>query len=121
MVKRGFRLLESVIFRPVLKGSIFNSAVDGNTDIFDDDLTQTYTPSTFRIYVCFDKSGVLSVRRTKAGTTVSEQLNSGSALVANCAYMFDIIIESGETINLQYSVTAKALSLKVLEIPAVIS
>jgi hypothetical protein len=109
------------IFRPILKGSVFNDSVTANTNIFSSDLTPTNNPTTFRIYACFNASGVLSVVRTRAGTTVVEQLNGGTALSANCAYMFDILVESGETINLQYSVNATALTLKVLEIPSVIS
>jgi hypothetical protein len=42
-------------------------------------------------------------------------------LNANAAYIFDIIVESGETINLQYSVAATALVLKVIEIPCMVS
>jgi len=57
------------------------------------------------------------VKRTKSATTISETLNGGNALSANAAYIFDIIVESGETINLQYSVAATALVLKVIELP----
>jgi hypothetical protein len=108
-------------FKPIVKASIFNTAVTANTNIFPSDLTPTNAPTTFRIYACLSASGVLTVRRTKAGTTVSEQLNSGTALTANAAYIFDILVESGETVNLQYSVNATALSLKVLEVPSAIS
>jgi hypothetical protein len=111
----------SDLFRPILKGSVFNTLVTANTNIFASDLSPTNNPTTFRIYACFDTSGILTVRRTKAGITVSEQLNDGSALVANGAYMFDIIVESGETINFQYSVDATVIVFKVIEIPSVIS
>jgi hypothetical protein len=108
-------------FTPILKGSVFNTSITANTNIFGSDLSPTNSPTTFRIYACFDTGGVLTVRRTKAGVTVSEQLNSGNTLVANAAYMFDIMVESGETINLQYSVNATALKLAVYEVPSVIS
>jgi hypothetical protein len=39
--------------------------------------------------------------------------------VANAAYMFDVIVESGETVNLQYSVDATALCIKVCEVEGV--
>jgi hypothetical protein len=35
-------------------------------------------------------------------------------------YAFDIIVESGESVNLRYSVNATALDLKVVEIGGVI-
>jgi len=109
------------LFRPILKGSVFNSSVSANTNIFASDLAPTYAPTTFRIYACFNASGVLSIVRTKGGVTVTEQLNSGNALTANAAYVFDVLVESGETINLQYSVAATALVLKVVEVPGVVS
>jgi len=106
---------------PILKGSVFNTSVSANTNIFTTDLTPTNSPTTFRIYCCFNASGVLSVKRTSGATTVAEQLNGGAALNANAAYMFDILVESGESINLQYSVAATALCLKVVEVPGVVS
>jgi len=120
-MKRALREELGVKFTPLPKGSVFNEAVTANTNIFASDLSPTNTPTTFRIYACFDASGVLTVRRTKNATTVSEQLNAGTALTANVAYIFDIIVEAGETINLQYSVNATALKLAVLEVPSVIS
>jgi hypothetical protein len=111
-------------FRPLIKGSVFNQAVTANTNIFSSDLTpslaNTTNPSYFRIFACFDASGVLSVVKTKGTTTVTMQLNGGNALNANCLYVFDIIVESGESINLQYSVNATALELKVGEIASTV-
>ena len=107
-------------FRPLIKGSIFNQAVTANTNIFSSNLTPslatTGNPVYFRIFACFNASGVLSVVKTKGSTTVTMQLNSGSALNANALYAFDIAVESGESINLRYSVNATALELKVVEI-----
>jgi len=99
------------------KGSIFNTSVTANTNIFESDLAPTYTPCIFRIYCCFSVSGVLTVRRTKVAVTVSEELNSGATLNADAAYIFDIIVGGeGETINLQYSVNATCLYLAVIEV-----
>ena len=106
-------------YKFILKGSLFNTSIKADTDIFATYLSPTNTPTTFRIYTCFDTDGVLTVRRKKGTVTVSEQLNSGSALVANAAYMFDIVVESGETVNLQYSVDATAICIKIYEVPGV--
>jgi hypothetical protein len=72
----------------------------------------------FRIYITLSVGGVLSVERSVGGTTVAEQLNSGNALTANCAYIFDIVVDSGETINFQTSVAATILKFSVREIDA---
>ena len=106
---------------PVTKGTKFNEAVGPAADIFDPDLSPSRTPTSFRIYAAFDTAGVLTVRRTKAGDTVSEELNSGVALVKDGAYVFDIVVDTGETINLQHSVGATILYLIVLEVGAAVS
>jgi len=106
-------------YKFILKGSLFNIHISANTDIFAADLSPTNTPTTFRLYVCFDTSGVLTVRRKSGAVTVSEQLNAGIALTANSAYMFDILVESDESINLQYSADATAICIKICEVPGV--
>jgi hypothetical protein len=111
-------------FRPLTKGSIFNQSVTANTNIFSTSLTPSLAtatnPSYFRIFACFNASGVLSVVKTKGTTTVTMQLNSGNALNANCLYAFDIIVEYDESVNLRYSVNATVLELKVVEIASTV-
>jgi hypothetical protein len=101
---------------PVNKATIFNTAVSAATNILATALSPTNTPTRFRIYAAFSAAGILSVERTSGSTTVAEQLNSGNALTANASYLFDIVVESSQTINLQYSVAATALELSVDEI-----
>jgi hypothetical protein len=98
-----------------LLASLFNTSVTANTDILTTDLAPSKSPVLFRVYATFNASGVLSVVRKRGTTSVVEQLNSGNPLSANCAFMFDIIVEQGETINLRYSVNATCLVLKVVE------
>ena len=101
---------------PRKRESVFNTSVTANNDIFSSDITPVTVPSYLRIYAAFDTAGVLTLQRTSGGTTVSENLNAGNSLVANAAYVFDIITDEGETYNLQYSVDATALKIIVLEI-----
>ena len=100
----------------ILKGSKFNTSVTADTNIFSSELSPSYSVTLFRIYACFSAAGVLSVKRTKSGTTVTEKLNSANQLTTDAAYSFDIIVESGETINLQYDATATARKLSVTEL-----
>jgi len=100
----------------ISKGSKFNTSVTADTNIFSSELSPSYSVTLFRIYACFSAAGVLSVKRTKSGVTVTEKLNEDSNLSANSAYSFDIVVKSGETINLQYSATVTALELSVSEI-----
>lgn len=103
----------------LLKEQVFNTAVGAGADIFATDLTPTYNPSTFRIYAAFNGAAVLSVTRERAGVTVTEQLNGGTALTTNCAYAFDIVVSTGDSINLQYAGAHTALTIKVVEIVGV--
>jgi hypothetical protein len=108
-------------FKPSLKASLFNQSVTANTNFFASYLTPASPPCTFRIYACFNASGVLSVVKRVGATEVEMQLNGGSTLSANCLYAFDIAVASGEEINLRYSVDATALDVKVYEVGASIS
>jgi hypothetical protein len=107
--------IPSIDVEQKLLASIFNTSVTANTNILSQSIAPTRSPVLFRIYASFDTAGILSVVRTKGTVTVVEQLNSGNNLNANCAYIFDIVVESGETINLRYSVNATCLVLKVVE------
>jgi hypothetical protein len=108
-------------FKPSLKASLFNQSVTANTNFFASYLTPASPPCTFRVFACFNASGVLSVVKKVGATEVEMQLNSGAALSERCLYAFDIAVASGEEINFRYSVNATALDVKVLEIPASIS
>ncbi len=104
-----------------VKGSVFDTAVVADINIFSSDIEPIYTPTTFRIYACFDDAGVLTVMRTVGVDTFSEELNGGGALAANSAYTFDIVVEIGDSINIWYSVGATCKSLKVVEVPGSVS
>lgn len=83
-------------------------------------------PCIMRIYAAFDTAGVLSVSRSNyqdhfnsappGGNTVTEQLNDGTSLTANAAYIFDIEVDAGEYFALTYSVAATVLKLGVYEV-----
>lgn len=105
---------------PLAKGSIFNTAIVATTDFFAANLIPTNSPCLFRIYVALSVVGIVTVRRTLGGVTVSEQLNSGNPVSANSAYGFDILVDVGETINLQTSVATTILKCNVVEIPGAV-
>jgi len=91
---------------PIAKASIFNTALpSAEANWLATDITPTNSPSYLRIYVCVSVAGVLRVARTVGGTTVTENLNAGNNLSADCGYMFDVPWRSGDSINFRYSVT----------------
>jgi hypothetical protein len=101
-----------------LKGKIINTSIAANTNFFGSNLAPSASPVIFRINVTMNTAGVLTVRRTDGATTVSEQLNGGSNLIANASYIFDTIVATGQTINLQYSTSATIVSCIVVETSA---
>ena len=104
----------------ISKGRIFNTVVVANTDFFAADLTPSITPNTtFRIYIVLDAVEVLSVQRTSGGVTVAEELNGGNNLTADAAYMFDILVDALDGINLQVDQNATILYCLVVEVPEV--
>lgn len=105
---------------PILKGSVFNTAVLAATNFFGADLVPTNSPTTFRMYITLNTAGVVSVRRTQGGVPVDENLNKGYAIEANAAYMFDFLVLNTQTINIRTSVGATILSCIVVEVAGVI-
>lgn len=100
----------------VPKVRVFNLPCFGGFNMLPVELTPTSAVTTFRIYACFNTAGVVSVRRTEGGATVAENMNSGNAVAANAAYMWDILVTSLETINFQHSVGSTILYLLVVEV-----
>lgn len=106
----------SALFTGIKKASIFNTAVNLNTNFFAADLVPVNQPAVFRISICMSVTGILTLKRKVSATTVSENLLVGGSLVANAAYLFDVLVEQSESINLQYSATGTIISCKVVEI-----
>jgi len=91
---------------PLAKAAIFNTALPAaEANWLGSDIEPTNSPSYLRIYACVSVTGILRVARTVGGVPVTEDLNSGTALVADAAYMFTIPWRSGDSINIRYSVT----------------
>jgi hypothetical protein len=82
------------------------------------------TPTTFRIMVAMSNIGILSVIISNSGVTQTLILNAvgGPALAANSLYTFDILIDSGDSINFSYSATGGTVQLlRVQEIDAAVT
>jgi len=104
---------------PISKANLFNQAgYLAAADILAADIAPTDSPTSFRIEAAFSAGGILSMDLTQAGVTVNIQLYGGVALNINSGYTFQVLINSGDTVNFQYSVNATILNFKVQEIPA---
>lgn len=95
----------------------FVGVVAAGVNILAANLTPTLPiPVRFRVYAVFNAAGILVVERTVGGVVIPELLNEGNALVAGCAYMFDVGLSGLETINFQYTVPGLALTFIVTEV-----
>jgi len=118
-------VINQALAPPESKANLFNVTVTDSTPILTANITATFSPSLFRIYAVFNTALRLDVLRTVGVDTVAEQLNGGANLNANAAYMFDILVDSGEEINFQPFIdgtgttTALLIKMSVVEKPGV--
>lgn len=92
---------------PLSKAYVFNTALPtAEHALLPTSITPTNTPSYIRIYVCISVEGLLRVARTRNNTTVTENLNSGVALVPGAACSFSVPWATGDSINFRYSHTS---------------
>lgn len=104
---------------PLARDEMHNVAIAGGVaPILAADIAPLNTPCLFRVAVGFDTAGVFSVTITRTGNTQVQQLNHGVVLTANCLFMFDVLVHSGDTINYRYSVAAQLQTLRLQEIVA---
>lgn len=90
-----------------------------DTDMLSKDIVPSYVPCMFRVMVMLETSGIFSAILKAAGSIKTLKLNSATALTANCAYIFDIIVHEGDTVNFQTD-TSSVVTLRVQEIAGAI-
>lgn len=104
---------------PISKGVIHSpTAVLANADFFGVALTPTNTPCKFLATGAFSAAGILNATITRGGITVTTSFNHAVVLVPNALFSFYHLVNSGDTINYQYTVGATILTFKVVEIPS---
>ena len=104
-------------FVPLAVASQHGVAETADTNILATSITPTNTPCLFRIMVVLETAGVFSAMLISATVSKQLKLNAGVALTANCAYIFDILVHTGDTVNFQTSVSGN-VSLRCQEIVA---
>ena len=101
---------------PINKVNTFNSALPAaEASLAVADLTPVTSPGYLLVYFWSPVAGVLRFARTRAGVTVTEDMNGGVALAANAGYQFSISWESEDIGNFRYSSTGNNYTLIVDE------
>lgn len=90
------------------RASVFNTATPAaNANLLSTSITLADNGSPknkyLRVYACFSAAGKLTALITQSAATVTEALNGNTDLIAGAAYIFDVPITYGDTINFRYS------------------
>jgi len=104
---------------PIMKADVEGVDPGATTDILSADITPSFPPSTFRIMVSVDAACkfLAAIYVTANTTTYSLYFNASADLVADCLYMFDMLVHSGDTVNFQLDSGEVVNLLRVQEIP----
>ena len=115
---KHYSLADTVRLEPMELANEQNLAVTADTDILTVAITPLNYPCLFRVMAAFSDAGIFRATITKAGDSQVVNFNSGNNLVAAAAYIFDLLIHEGGSVNFQYSVNATLQVLRVQEIDA---
>lgn len=74
------------------------------------------SPILFRIQVAFDTAGAFYAGVTRASVYTAYWFNGAANLTANCIYLFDMLVNQGDSVIFGYSVGAILLNMRVVEI-----
>jgi hypothetical protein len=109
------------LLRNRVKANQHNKSYTSGSNILSSDLTLTnpeLSAAVFRIWATPEDAGVLDVRRTRGGTTVTENLNDGQSLTANALQLVGDIpaTPADNGVNFQYSVNTTFREFIVYEL-----
>ncbi len=103
---------------PLQKANVHNTAKGADTVVLASDLAPTYDYSLFRIMVAINSATVFNAVITKSSDAQTVKFNSGSNLVANAVYIFDMLVHTGDTVNFKCTGAVTYLVMRVQEIAA---
>ena len=79
-------------------------------------LSPSNPPCIFKVYANFSAAGILSVQRTSGSNNITEYLYGNQQLSANVPYTFYVAVDSGETIDFEYSASCTINKFTVTEL-----
>jgi len=113
---------QNIFLTPTEKAFLHIQAVLAATDILPAPITPTWghPQVLFRIQVITTVAAIFSAQIANGAFIQVANFNSGVALVANAAYIFDLLVHDPDTINFRLSVGGN-ITLRVQEILAGVS
>lgn len=104
------------VMLPVAGGSVHNTTVAALTNILPVDVVITRDTSILRIVTAFSATGRLWANITTGGVTIEAKFFDNFECLLSCFYMFDLVVNAGDSINYQYSVPCDCLYMRVQEV-----
>ena len=106
----------SKLLIPIAKASIHGASPGANTNILGSDLTPTNPPCLFRTMICLGGAAIFYADFKQKDTVSIMKFNSGTALIADAVYMFDILVHSEDTVNFKVDTGVVIKELRVQEL-----
>jgi len=105
-------------FIPIEKANITSTEKVGAADFPTVAISPSFPPSTFRIMIVVDAVTKFSAVVTVSETSYVVDFNTATDLTANCLYMFDMLVHSGDTVQFEIDSTEDVVLFRVQEIPS---
>lgn len=103
---------------PLVKADVEGVEPGASTDILASNITPSFAPSLFRIMIAVDAVCAFSAVVTVDSTDYTIYFNTKTDLAADCVYMFDMLVHSGDSVNFQIDSAEGVILLRVQEIPS---
>jgi len=101
---------------PFVRACAQEKTITADENILPEYIKPLKHPSLFRIMVAFNIGGVFKAVIKRHGKIEIVKFNEGSSLVADCLYIFDILVQKWDEINFQYSASGILKVLRIQEI-----
>jgi len=103
---------------PIEKATIKETSKAINTNWFASEITPSRAPATHRLMIRLATTAVVKVLMNDGtNSDIEHDLNDGTALDAGEAYLFDLIVPSGYSYNIQHETGTQNINAVVIEVP----
>jgi hypothetical protein len=103
---------------PINKGLIHGTSKDSGTDFFTSHLEPKNTPCVFRAQIIVSKATKFYAAILHDGADEKKAVFNGDQdLIANTIYVFDLLVNQGDTVNYEVDDASTDVWCRVHEIP----
>ena len=100
----------------ILKGAIFDTSKNAGADWFSSDIQPTNTPCMHRMFIVMTSTTKVKVILKEGAKTKTGYLNDGAQLDGGELYIFDIMLNMGQSYNIQHDTTNQNVTVTIVEV-----